>query len=125
MNQKLVRGPSGEYEWVDANKARKAPPRAVDTPVMGESLGCIGTQVEEMRAAAKADGFSDIDYVPDPEIEGWYDCKAPNAKRHAEWAKVCGVQDKNGQFSGKTITRDELSTAERRVRQQYPLKDGK
>ncbi len=124
MTQKLVQNADGEFEWVDASKARKAPPLAVDKPVIGEALGCIGTQVDEMREAARREGLTDIEYVP-TDVEGWYDCRASNANSMAKWSKVCGLGEKNGQFSGRTISAEELAAAEKWTKERYPDKVSK
>jgi hypothetical protein len=126
VKYKLVPNEQGEYEWVPANKARKAPPRAVDAPVVDDfALGCIASQVEEFRADDALSGFKDVEYTPDPEIEGWFNIKVPNQRRYAKYAKHCGKEDKNGQHAGKTITAQELKDAERLVRERHPLKDAK
>jgi hypothetical protein len=120
MKQKLIKRPDGDYEWVDASKARKAPPLAVEKPVEGYELGCIQSQVETFRADAKLRGFGDVEFVPDPDVEGWYDFRAPNQRVQAKYAKEYGYHDTNGKNSGVAISADELSAAEEFVRRRYP-----
>lgn len=122
MSQKLVQDANGEFVWVDAWKA-KTPGLAVDRVVEGEAMGCIETQVEQMRADARTQGFTDIEWVPDKDVEGFYNCRAPNAERWRKYAEKCGYTDKNGQYAGKTITKDELESAKRLIDARYPKAD--
>lgn len=122
MRQRLVKQPDGSYAWSD-KRTCPIDKRAVPKPVEGEALGCIQSQVETMRAEAKLAGFSDIEFVPDRDVEGFYNCHAPNQERFHKYAEHCGMVDKNGQFSGKSITPQELEAAERLVKERYGQKD--
>lgn len=126
MRRKLAykgKDENGDSIWVDVSGGRGNLGRAVERPVEGEALGCIATQVEEMRAYAKLSGFTDVEYVPDPDVEGWYNCKAPNAERFNKFSEKCGIPVKNGQYEGKRITKDELAAAEKLIRERYPIKE--
>jgi hypothetical protein len=121
MSQKLVQDENGEFVWVDARKVvqKLAGPK----PVEGWAMGCIESQLEETRAAAKLQGFGDIEWVEDDQVPGFYNCRAPNAERHDKYAEKCGYVVKNGQFEGKRITKDELESAEKLIRDRYPIKE--
>jgi hypothetical protein len=122
MSQKLVQDENGEFVWVDSWKAKK-PGLAVPKPVEGEAMGCIESQVEQMRVDAKLSGYGDIEFVPDQDVYGFYNMRAPNAERWRKYAEHCGYVDKNGQYEGKRITRDELESAERLIRSRYPKQE--
>ncbi len=122
MKKYLITTETGDLEWVDAHQ-RKTIKRAVERPVVGEALGCIQTQLDETVADAHLSGFKDIEFIEDDEIKGFFNCKAPNAERWRKYAEHCGYVDKNGQYEGKRITRDELESAERLIRSRYPKQE--
>jgi hypothetical protein len=124
MSQKLVKDRSGRYVWVDSRKAPAAPPRAVDAPVCGEALGCVGTQVDELRADAKTAGFSDIEFREDPDVQGWYNAYAPNQRSWDRYAKHCGLPNQERKRAA-AITADELASATEAVRRRYPAKEAR
>lgn len=121
MSQKLVKDEEGNYVWVDSRKVvqKLAGPK----PVEGWAMGCIASQLEETRAVAKIQGFSDIEWVEDAEVPGFYNCRAPSAERFNKYAEKCGYVNKNGQFEGKRITKEELEAAEKLIRERYPNKE--
>lgn len=127
MRTKLVyqgKDENGDSIWVDVSQGRGIPGHAGERPVEGEAMGCIETQVEQMRVSAKLSGFPDIEWVPDRDVEGFYNMRAPNAERWRQYVEHCGYTDKNGQYEGKRISKEELEAATRLVRERYPTKEG-
>lgn len=115
-SQKLIKGPDGEYIWVSNRVVSDAPKRAVDTPVEEcIPLGCIAKTLPAIKAYDELHGFKDVKWVEDPDVPGWYDPTFKNQREMERYAKLHQQEVKNGQFSGVTITEEQLEQAKELV----------
>lgn len=95
---KILKFIDGEPVWLDKTvQAEYRPQQAV----VSDDLGCIAQQVDELRADAKINGFSAVEYKPDPTtmINGhptYYQlhCNSPDQLRryeqHLSMPNQCG-----------------------------------
>lgn len=120
---------NGEPVWMDKSEAAKKPAKAMSQTVLSDSLGCIAQQVDEMREAARRDGFTAVDWVPDKTciIDGqptWYTFSCSDAGQASQWAERCNQTDghhRNG--AGNIIDGDHIASVSRKMRDKYQPRD--
>lgn len=122
MSKVLCYDADGKAMWVDKRvAAEKKPPKTQ----VSAALGCTLHSVDEMREDARINGFSAIEFKPDPAlIEGgvplWYDCHCSSPDQLRRYQEHCRLTDKNNGGSSP-LSIEDLATAEELARRAYPV----
>lgn len=68
-----------------------------DRPILSDTLGVTISQLPEMEAARKLCGFGSVEFVPDPDVKGFFKAKFGSAREKQRYAEHRGMpHDKNG-----------------------------
>ena len=95
--QKLVRNhETGEYEWRDR---RSPPPPAKTTvasqPWTSDALGFPVAALAEMEEDRRRNGFSAVEFVEDPQVEGFYRVRIDGRRAREEYIAHRGLCDQS------------------------------
>lgn len=87
---------------------------AVEAPVYSDSLACSPEDVDMLRAHARMNGFTGIEFLPDPACpEDSYVCRASSRGEMLRYAKLFEMSDRGERLgSGATLSPDQLAAAE-------------
>lgn len=104
-------------------KVHRRPPK--DRPIFSDTLGVTAGQLQEMEADRKINGFGSVEFVPDPQVKGFFLAKVDSDKEKWRYAKHRGgmVDHNSRNGSAFTFTEDELRKAEELVRRSQSCED--
>lgn len=94
-------------------------------PWYSDSLGFGDHCLDEMIDDRNRHGFKGVDFVPDPDCEGFVQVRIDSPAERRRYLKHRGMIDANGSKMGVAVTAAELAQAEQTVRRRYGGADGK
>jgi hypothetical protein len=96
----------------DKGREVRTPPLAIACPVVSDALGCIDSQVDELREQAKLHGFTGVEWKSDPHEPGFYQAHFSSVAERDRYASKMLMRDqgkRNG--SAAMLSRHDLERA--------------
>lgn len=80
-----------------------------------DALGCIEASVGDMRDDVQRHGLTGVEFVPDPDVAGFYKARFSSAEAKARYAKHRNIPDRSGSQMGFTLPPGHLEQMAKRV----------
>lgn len=95
--------------------------RVGEKPIVSDALGFIEAQLPEFEADRRAHGFSDIEFIRDPDVPGFIQVAPATRGAWNRYMKHRGMMDISGkERSCGALSRESMEQAKVAVLKQYP-----
>lgn len=102
----------------DGRPEKKREKRDGTRPVVSDALGFTDNQLADFEADRKANGFSDIEFRPDPSEPRFFQVHAGSRESFNRYMKHRGYEQKSS-FGGVRLTQEDLDRAREMVERCY------
>lgn len=97
----------------------------LEKPILSDSLGFCETQLAEFEADRVANGFTGIEFVPEPGLPFFYQVKCSGKEEWKRYLRHRNMRDNSKKLgSAATLTPKDIEEARQRILEKYPVQAG-
>lgn len=96
--------------------------KELEKPIVSDALGFIAEQLPDFELDRRKNGFSGVEFVPDPRVPGFLQVKVSSAKEWRRYIKHRAMSDRNSSNgSGASVSETELAGLRKKMLAKYPI----